>query len=231
MAMHVHPDFHIRKLAIGAEEAPLLVVDNCLADAQQLVDMAAGKSFAERGRFYPGVRARAPLQYKQFLLEQLGDLLIDQFQLHGRRLSFSMCHYSLVTKPPQELGLIQRIPHIDSVESNGLATIHYLFRRPLGGTAFYRHRATGFETVDATRQQSYFAALEKESGNPDFPGGGYINGDTPFFEQIHAEEGVFNRMLIYRRNSLHSGSIDESFTPAGDIATGRLSINSFIDCR
>lgn len=231
VSLRLHPDIHIRKLTIGAEKAPLLVVDNLVDDAQQLVDRAAGKSFGHGGRFFPGVRVRAPLQYKQFLLENLGQLLADYFQLGSKRLSFSLCHYSLVTRQPQQLEWMQRIPHIDTVASDSLASIHYLFSQPHGGTAFYRHRATGFEVVDAKRRQDYFAALENENADPRFPGDGYINGDTPFFERIHAEEGVYNRMLIYRSNSLHSGSIDENFTPDSNPRSGRLSINSFIDAK
>jgi hypothetical protein len=140
-----------------------------------------------------------------------------------------MCHYSLVTTPPAKLVMLQRIPHIDSVTSNGLASVHYLFRKDLGGTAFYRHRSTGFEYIDASRRERYVQVLEKENSGPDGPGTEYINGDTPLFEQIAKQDGVFNRMLIYRRNSLHSGCIGKDFVPDANPATGRLSINSFID--
>jgi hypothetical protein len=57
----------------------------------------------------------------------------------------------------------------------------------------------------------------------------YINGDTALFEEIARAEGVFNRMLVYRRNSLHSGSIDRAFVPDPNPRTGRLSINCFVD--
>ena len=43
-----------------------------------------------------------------------------------------------------------------------------------------------------------------------------------------SEEGVFNRMLVYRRNSLHSGSIAADFVPDPNPRTGRLSINGFL---
>jgi hypothetical protein len=36
-------------------------------------------------------------------------------------------------------------------------------------------------------------------------------------------------MLVYRRNSLHSGCIETGFVPDTNPSTGRLSINSFID--
>ncbi|MCW8125853.1 DUF6445 family protein [Microbulbifer halophilus] len=231
MSFRLHPNISVRKLTIGAEKAPLLVLDNFIGEPERLVERATSKSFAHGGRFYPGIRARAPLQYKQFLLEQLGGLLGDYFQLGSKRLSFSMCHYSLVTKPAQQLEWMQRIPHIDTVQSNRLASIHYLFREPYGGTAFYRHRSTGYEVVDEGRRLEYFSTLQKETEDPGFTGDGYINGDTPFFERVHAEEGVFNRMLIYRSNSLHSGSIDRDFAPDPDPRSGRLSINSFIDAK
>ena len=51
----------------------------------------------------------------------------------------------------------------------------------------------------------------------------------PLFEKIDQQEGLFNRILFYRRNSLHSGSISEHFIPDNNPCTGRLSINSFID--
>jgi hypothetical protein len=140
-----------------------------------------------------------------------------------------MCHYSLVTTPPEKLRFLQRVPHIDSANGNGLASVHYLFAGNLGGTAFYRHRRTGFEYVDESRRDVYFRTLESEEQGPDAPGPGYINGDTALFEQIASQDGVYNRVLIYRRNSLHSGSLGKDFVPDPNPLTGRLSINSFID--
>jgi hypothetical protein len=115
------------------------------------------------------------------------------------------------------------------VAKNGLATIHYLFQKDLGGTAFYRHRSTGFETVDESRRDQYFAILQEQIRGPDSPAQGYINGDTALFEQIAKQDGLFNRMLVYRRHSLHSGCIAPDFVPDASPLTGRLSINSFID--
>ena len=54
-------------------------------------------------------------------------------------------------------------------------------------------------------------------------------GGTAPFEQINKQDGIFNRILIYRRNILHSGCIDKDFIPDPNPLTGRLSINSFID--
>jgi hypothetical protein len=98
----------------------------------------------------------------------------------------------------------------------------------LGGTAFYRHRATGFEFVDAARKDTYYAHIERLLQSPESLQPTYINGDTELFERIASVPAVFNRMLVYRRNSLHSGSIERDFLPDPNPLTGRLSINCFM---
>lgn len=229
MEIKLNPSARVRRIAVGHETLPLLVIDDFISDPDALVRHAAGRLFTERWRWFPGIRTRAPLAWRRLVVEQLGELLCEFFGLGRRSLSFSMCHYSLITTPADQLAMPQRIPHFDSLGSDGIASIHYLFRAPYGGTAFYRHRRTGFESVDESRRDAYFAALESELAGPDAPAAAYIDGDTALFEQVHAESGRFNRILFYRRNALHSGSIARTFVPDGNPLTGRLSINSFID--
>jgi len=224
----LHPDICVQKLTIGSERAPLLVIDNFVTDAESLVTAAATKQLAQSTRFYPGVRAKAPLSYQQVFATRLKSLLAEYFELQGSSVRFSMCHYSLVTTPAASLAPLQRIPHIDSLGRSGLASIHYLFRGNLGGTAFYRHRKTGFEYVDVPRRATYLDIVEQEMNGPDSPASGYINGSTALYEQISAQQGVFNRLLMYRRSSLHSGSIRPDFVPELDPRKGRLSINGFL---
>ena len=228
MRLELSPDLRMQKLSIGSEKAPLLVIDNFVKDPEQLIRPVASKAFIRTARFFPGVRAKAPLTYRQFVIDQLQDELLQFFQLDDDSLRFSMCHYSLVTTPPHELVMVQRVPHVDSVDE-GLASIHYLFKKGHGGTAFYKHRRTGFECIDLSRRDLYLKTLDEEVRGPNSPEPAYINGDTPLFEQVEKQDGVFNRILFYRRNSLHSGSIEKDFVPDGNPLTGRLSINSFID--
>lgn len=230
MLIQPHPGLRLQATRIGAEGAPLLVIDQAVADPDRLVRKAARGHFTPQGTLYPGLRIRAPLFYEAFLEQLLRPLLAEHFGLPGRaRLAFPMCHYSLVTLPPEKLVFLQRVPHIDSASGNGLATVHYLFRGDWGGTAFYRHRATGYEYVDETRHQGYFDILQEEGRRADATGDGYINGDSPLFERIDSVDGVYNRLVVYRRNSLHSGNIDSERVPPADVHAGRLSINSFID--
>jgi hypothetical protein len=226
--MKPHPDLRIQKLTIGRELAPLAVIDNLVADADELVEMATTKMFGGVASHYPGVRAKAPLTYHQFVIGNLRELFVAYFGLASSSLRVTSCHFSVVTTPPEKLEPLQTIPHIDSSESNQLAFVHYLFRRDLGGTAFYRHRRTGFEFIDAARKEEYFAYVAEERMGPDKPAQGYINGDTALYEQIGRQDGVFNRMLVYRRNSLHSGCIGPEFEFNPDPRKGRLSLNGFL---
>lgn len=230
MLIQPHPGLRLQVQRIGTEGAPLLVIDQAVADPDRLVRKAARGHFTPQGAMFPGLRIRAPLSYEVFLERLLRPLLEPHFGLPARgRLTFPMCHYSLVTTPPEQLDPLQRVPHVDSVQSNGLATVHYLFRGDWGGTAFYRHRGTGFEVVDASRSEAYFARLQDEVAREDATGPGYINGDSPLFERVDSVDGVYNRLVVYRRNSLHSGNIDSARVPPADALAGRLSINSFID--
>jgi hypothetical protein len=228
MSVAPHPEQRIQALHIGQENVPLLVVDNLVADPQALVDIAATKVFSSVATYYPGTRAKAPLTYQRFILEKLRPAINDLFGLHAKNLRFTDCSYSLVTTPPDKLTYLQRIPHTDSLMNEELAMVHYLFRANLGGTAFYRHRSTGYEYVDAHRQPAYLDRVEAEMAGPHSAPAAYINGSTPLYEQIAAQEGVFNRLIMYRRTTLHSGSLAPDFKPDPNPRRGRLSINGFI---
>ena len=228
MNLKAHPDIAVQQLTIGRERAPLLVIDNLIASADELVELAAVKQFTDVTSYYPGIRAKAPLTYQQFVLDQMRGLFTESFNLQGRTLRFTACYFSLVTKTSAQLAHLQCIPHIDSALGTELAFVHYLFKRDHGGTAFYRHRQTGFEVIDQARKAEYFQCVEAEKNGPNKPEIGYINGSTALYEQVGSQTGVFNRMLVYRRNSLHSGSLGPQFLADPNPRTGRLSINGFI---
>jgi hypothetical protein len=222
-----HADFSVQKLSIGREGRPLLVVDHCLANPDELIEVAAAKMYVGAPTYYPGIRAKVPLAYQRFILEALHGLIVEVFS-PARQLRFTGCDFALVTTPRDKLAYIQRIPHMDSLNNHELAFVHYLFRADFGGTAFFRHRQTGFEYVDQARFPEYGRQIENERTGPDSPSADYIQGDTPLFEQIGAQEGVFNRLIMYRRTTLHSGVIRPGFVPDPNPRTGRLSVTGFL---
>jgi hypothetical protein len=133
-----------------------------------------------------------------------------------------------VTTRPADLTPIQRLPHFDGLEGERIALLHYLNGQDKGGTAFYRHRGTGFETITAERHAAYDAALHREVAQHGLPAPAYISGDTALYERIARFEARPNRALIYRGHLLHCAELpdDLDFTP--DPRSARLTVNTFL---
>lgn len=228
MSIARHPDFRLQRLTIGEERAPLLVIDNLLAEPDALVATAASKGFAEIGTYYPGVRAKVPLSFQQFVLELLREDFTNTFALTAATPRFTSCHFSLVTTPPERLNYLQRIPHTDSASNQELALIVYLFKSDLGGTSFYRHKPTGFEWVDESRKPEYLRHVERQQDEVMRTSTGFIAEGNAFYDRIGYQEGVFNRMLVYRRTSLHCGAPKGAGAISANPRAGRLTITGFI---
>jgi hypothetical protein len=106
--------------------------------------------------------------------------------------------------------------------------VHYLCRGRFGGTGFFRHTATGFESVDATRQHRYEAVARKELAEAGASATHYAGADTTCYESIRHSEAVFNRLIVYRSHVLHSALLGEGVGSA-DPGTGRLTANGFLE--
>ena len=74
----------------------------------------------------------------------------------------------------------------------------------------------------------YFETIEREVreiGLPKPPA--YICGDTELFERIYEVEARWNRLVVYRTSSLHSGSIATNYPFDPNPMTGRFTVASF----
>jgi hypothetical protein len=215
---------------IGEECEPLVVVDGAMRNPRALVDYAAEEArfapLAEAENFYPGVRAPAPRGYPPKLLAQFRPVIDDVFEIPATARMRGTCALSIVTLEPEQLNLPQRLPHFDTVDPRQIAALHYLCDPRWGGTAFYRHRATGFETLSAERVEYYFTTLREEiAACP--PTADYVRGDTDLFEETARVEARFDRLVIYRSRLLHSGVVDPSLGLSADPRRGRLTANAF----
>lgn len=224
-----HKDFAVRVEQVGAERQTVVVVDNFLANAEYLVDaIAEDGGFSDQTGFYPGIRSPAPRPYMMALFQFLPPILEEAFGL--RRDAFARVEsvYSMVTTPPEELSLLQRIPHFDSNNPNELAMIHFLCGPEHGGTSIYRHRDTGYEFVDQERRQPYIESVEAAVKARGEPPKAYIDGDTDLYERLESFDAAFNRLILYRCTTLHSGDIPADFGFDQNPRTGRLSLNTFL---
>jgi hypothetical protein len=211
----------------GEERQPLLVIDGCLADPEALRKAAAGGTFTPIGPYYPGLRAPVSREEVDALIEPLAEPLREIFDLPAPA-CFAEAFLSLVTVPGEALQPIQRLPHFDGVERERLALLLYLSPEGGGGTAFYRQRGTGFESVGADRFARFEAELRNGIAREGLPPPAYISGDTPLYEQVHAVEARFNRAIVYRGNTLHCAHLPPHFTPSMDPREGRLTLNLFL---
>jgi hypothetical protein len=212
-------------VAIGAERSPILCIDDFSAEPGPLVDQAARAHYIDVGPVYPGVRAPAPAEYVRTLLTTIAPEVERVFGAPPED-ELELCAFSMVTTPSSTLKPAQRIPHFDGPEPRRFAFLHYLCAPHFGGTSFYRHRSTGFESVTPERMMIYRAEVERElRASP--PAAVYMNANTEVFEQVHSVAASFNRLVIYRGNLLHSGDIPPGLVLIEDPRHGRLTINGF----
>lgn len=218
-------------LHIGAEHHPVLIVDDFVSDPDLLVAMAeTGPEFAaELSGFYPGARKLASAGYPLLLQEALGaDLCALMGPPDQCRLHVDLSVYSLTTTPVELLQPMQCVPHVDTHNPEHIAAVHYLCDEKFSGTSFYRHRSTGYESLDEARLKPYFARLERELESHAKSERNYMNGSNDLFECIADIELKYNRLIVYRSNSLHAANIDTSHNLSPSPREGRLTLNSFL---
>ena len=226
--MQLHSDFSYRVDFVGKEQQPVLVVDNFLSEPAYLVDFCERHTKLNKiDALYPGLRASAPDSYIQLIYHYLRDIICTTFAITESMVTHVKADYSMVLTPVKQLKLPQCLPHYDSLIPSELAAVHYLCFGGQGGTSLYRHRGTGFEYVDKGRANTYMEQLAAEVNQGPYPQR-YMNGSNQLFEQIASYDAIFNRMIIYRCTSLHSGNIAPDFVFDANPRSGRLTINTFI---
>lgn len=212
---------------MGRELQPLLIIDDAAPAADVLKQQAVSQcgELFENG-LYPGLRARTMDVYNAFLI----DIINKAIALTGCELpaiSQGESYFSMVTKSPCELSPMQRVPHYDQPKPDEIAVVHFLCGPQHGGTAFYRHRRTGFEYIDESRQREYLPALDQDLRIQP-PPQDYIHSSTALFERIYSVNARFNRLIAYRCSSLHSGDIAAGFRPVMDPYQGRFTATAFL---
>ena len=213
---------------IGHDRQPIVVVDGFHPDPDALRAAAMAAEFGPAQRHYPGIRAELPHAYFDAVRGVLVPVLREVFG-HGGGIDLLDASFSIVTTPPAALAPAQRLPHVDAVAPGRIALVHYLALDGGDGTAFFRHRATGYEAIDAERAPSYLATLDGQLRGvmPD----GYIANSNALFERVEAVDARYNRAVIYRSALLHSGAIAADAALDPDPATGRLTVTAFLSAR
>lgn len=211
---------------IGREQQSLITIDGFAPDPDALRAAAAATRFEPAAEHYPGIRAPLPASYLRDALPLIASTLAPVFG-RCRRIDVIDASFSIVTALPDALTVQQRLPHVDAFGPERIALVHYLSPSGVDGTAFFRHRATAFETIDIARSRGYFARLAAELGEG-APSAAYIAADTPLFERTAVAAARYNRALLYRSCLLHSGAIAPNAVLSPDPAVGRLTVTAFL---
>lgn len=221
------PDATVTVERLGREGEPLVIIDNFTGQPERLRAMGLAAQYHPAGVDYPGIRALADPSYLDLRRELMMQIMARVFGL-TRGVQCEIAAFSLVTLAPEQLTLRQRIPHHDHSDGGRVAIMHYLDGPQSGGTAFFRHKRTGFEAITPAREAAFAAALVEDEREYGPPPPGYPLGDSDAYEQIGAVEARPDRMALYRGRQLHSGIIPDPAALSADPAKGRLTINMFL---
>jgi hypothetical protein len=220
------PNISVRLRKIGAEQQPLLIVDDVLADPWAMVDAARAAEFYRPPHTnYPGLNANLPEAYYRTVVTALRGPIEAAFGVSASAVLKFFGFFALATTPVSAATPVQTIPHLDAPDPSRLAMVHYFCQGEFGGTGFFRHQATGFESIDRSRTAAYAAAVEAELAQERRT---FAGADTPGYDLIEAVEPVFNRLILYRGHVLHAGLLGQGGA-AADPANGRLTANGFIE--
>lgn len=219
----------VRLEHVGSERQPLMIVDEVLADPQAMIDAAReAKFYVPQHTNYPGINAPVPQSYYLTVITALRGPIEAAFGVSRSVYLSYFGFFALATIGAADAQPIQKIPHRDSPDPNRLAMVHYLCRGNFGGTGFFRHRATGFESVDVSRQSRYETVARRQVDET-LPGTtGFSDEQARNYQLIGQSGAVFNRLIVYRSHVLHAALLADGAGSA-DPTVGRLTINGFIE--
>lgn len=217
-------------LRLGEGAHPVVIVDGMTGRADAVVDLAAAMAPLPRAErsYYPGLRRVIDerdgdaFAYVRSLLEDAAQFIAGAFDIE--RFDLVEASFSMVTTASHALSPVQRAPHFDSTDPRHIAAIHYLSGTQSSGTAYFRHRASGIERVEASNVDRYVAAARGEAGMRT----GYATGSDDHYEEIGRADGIPDRLVLYRGGLLHSGLIPDGLPLSDDPRTGRLTANYFL---
>lgn len=219
----------IEILKVGEAQRPVLIVNNAFEGAEALVEYATQADFnpPSAPSRYPGLNARLPDVYMSTLLPAFRTPIMGVFGAPaGINIRKSFGFLGLSIAHDETMPLEQKLPHADSLAPDSYASVHYL-STGFGGTAFYRHRSTGLETLKPSQSHMFVTTRDAEAANPK---GSNTETIMEYFEEIGRIDGAFNRLIIYPANLLHSACLPAGGKPLStDPRQGRLSANGFFN--
>ncbi len=230
--MQTNPAMKVKTLSVGREKTAVVVIDDVLVKSTSVREFASQTAVFEPDNVtaYPGIRAPLPKWFTDQILDLVCPIFRQQYGIpEALEPTPVMAYFSLLTTPEDELELLQRMPHFDSVKETYFSLVLYLNEGDFGGTGFFRHRPTGFERILDHRYDGFVLAGKSFTRIYGQPALKYINTSDQHFELIESIKYKPNRLVAYPGNLLHSGLVDPDIDIGADPGSGRLTANLFID--
>jgi Family of unknown function (DUF6445) len=215
---------------IGRHGIKVTLIDNVLRDPLRVAGLGFAAAYsADSSNLYPGLRAAMPASFSTAFRDWLTPILQQQGVLGpDQAIQRDVSYYSFVSTASRDLLPLQCIPHFDSTDAKQLAAVIYLCDTRFGGTAFYRHRRTGYEEITPENLHNYQLALNSDMRVHGAPPNGYINGDTVLFETLFASELKFNSAIVYPGRALHAAKIANPFESPQAKNDWRLTVTALL---
>jgi Family of unknown function (DUF6445) len=226
LELNTQPRFEHR--LIGNEQNTVLIVDDALSNPDVLLAFAEAATFGPpppKSR-YPGLVALLPESYVKLLRWEMQQPFRSLYGVNHVAPAPVYGFFGIATVPTAEFAASQTAPHTDTVRLDSFASVHYLSQTSFGGTAFYRHKATGFEVISPIRSDKYARVRREELAK--------MEGQPPLaveglYEEIAYIEPVFNRLVLYRAGQLHRSRLNSDAALTDNPRTGRLTANLFFN--
>jgi hypothetical protein len=217
-----NPDARVERLRIGRRGIEVIRINEVFLEPERVAALGFSQSYSQDpGNLYPGFRAALPRSLAVAFRTWLVPIL-------RRNIDRDMSFFSVVATASRDLLPIQSIPHYDSTDPDLFAAVIYLCDGKFPGTAFYRHRRTGYEEITQENVSDYRLALNADMRIHGAPPKEYISGDTQLFEVIFSNELKFNSAIVYPGRVLHAARIGRNFDPPKDQSEWRLTVTSLV---
>ncbi len=227
-ALELNARPHFERRAIGNDNNIVLVVDDALLNPEVLVTHAESAIFGAppAKSFYPGLVTPVPAAYLELMSREMRQMMINLFGMNPSSPAPTYGFFGLATIATDAFTPAQRAPHADSFRLNSFASVHYLSHAAFGGTAFYRHKATGLEVITPIRSDKYARTRRQELAEL---GEQPASATETLYDEIGYVEAKFNRLVFYRAGQLHRSRLSDGAPLTADPKTGRLTANLFFN--
>lgn len=217
----------VRRIYEG--QANVIVTPKIFEQPEEVVDwVKLNHNFKQSSTFYPGIRMPIPLWILKPVVAAAIRSIRNVFNIpNGLVPRLTGADFSLITREPSKLDVMQRLPHYDDVYPFQFAVLCYLSQGLHGGTGFFQHNKSKIFRLLERDEATYFKILQKELAD-EAPLSQYPSKNCPLFSLTDIVDFTYNTMAIYPGNLLHSALIEPQSDISPDIKKGRLTANIFI---